>query len=354
MHDRGMFAADLILASPRAYAAGAVERHGNAKPGLVQAYGRHGFVDLTNDTLVRLDYLCEALAAGKVELFYDHLAWLKATFTAQEAPVEFLKDNLRFLGEELRASLPAEAGELAGDYLDKGIEYLDEASAATPSLLEGDAPHVDLTRRYLLAILENRADDAVQLVIDASEGGLSIEELFDVILIRAQEEVGRMWQVGEITVAEEHYSSRIAERVIVELCNRMTRRDRLDRRVICTSVGGNLHDLGIRIVSAHFEMAGWNSILLGANMPVDDLIKAITDFDATLLALSANLVLHVRTTADLIRSVRSVPSCEKVPILLGGRPFEIVPDLWEIVGADGMAESARWAVEVAARLVAQV
>lgn len=352
MHKRGTFAADLILASPRAYAAGAVERHGNARQGLMESYADYGFADLISDTTVRLEYLCAALAAGSVELFLDHVGWLKATFAAQRAPEEFLADGLRYLAEELQERLPAEAGKMAGEYLDRGIEHLKTAPGEIPTLLEGEAPHLDLTRRYLLAVLENRADDAVRLIIDAMEGGVSADEIFSDVLERAQKEIGRMWQVGEITVAEEHYGSRIAERVIVELSARTPRSESRNQTVICASVGGNLHDLGIRIVSASFERDGWNSILLGANMPMADSIRAITDFETDLLALSANLALHVRSTADLIRNLRSVAPGSNVPILVGGMPFDLVPDLWKVVGADAVAHCARRAVEEGARLVA--
>ena len=39
------------------------------------------------------------------------------------------------------------------------------------------------------------------------------------------------------------------------------------------------------------------------------------------------------------------------PILVGGEPFVIVPDLWTIVGADGCAADAGAAVAVGERLV---
>ena len=119
--------------------------------------------------------------------------------------------------------------------------------------------------------------------------------------------------------------------------------------MLTASVSGNLHDIGARIVADHFEMEGWRSLFLGANTPVGDLVQAVEDFEPDLVALSVGLASHVRATAETIAALRE--RFPDRPILVGGRPFELVPDLWKDVGADGCAADAAAAVQVGARLV---
>jgi methanogenic corrinoid protein MtbC1 len=42
-----------------------------------------------------------------------------------------------------------------------------------------------------------------------------------------------------------------------------------------------------------------------------------------------------------------------VPIIVGGTPFRIVPDLWQVVGADGFALTAADALKVGEQLTTQ-
>jgi methanogenic corrinoid protein MtbC1 len=59
---------------------------------------------------------------------------------------------------------------------------------------------------------------------------------------------------------------------------------------------------------------------------------------------------HLRAVTDLIAAVRASDVGERVKILVGGYPFNLVPDLWQLVGADACARDAQDALAVAARL----
>lgn len=69
------------------------------------------------------------------------------------------------------------------------------------------------------------------------------------------------------------------------------------------------------------------------------------------MALGAKLSIHVRSAAAMISLVRAEPGTRRVPVIVGGLPFLLVPDLWKRIGADGSAPSAAGAVELGARLV---
>jgi methanogenic corrinoid protein MtbC1 len=214
---------------------------------------------------------------------------------------------------------------------------------------------------YLLHLLQRDQDAAAQLVFEAHREGKSIPEIYEHILRPALAEVGRMWHVQEATVADEHYCT-AATQVIMSQLRALARESAAPspkmhrRRVLATSVGGDLHEVGIRMVADLFELAGWHAEYLGPNMPTDEILAVLADDDGRpafdLLALSANTTLSVRSVADLIRAVREHPSFGSIPILVGGTPFLLVPDLWQVVGADAFAADAPGSIAVAERLVA--
>ena len=151
----------------------------------------------------------------------------------------------------------------------------------------------------------------------------------------AQMELGRMWQSGEINVADEHLGSYTTKMVMSQLLSLATSEPHNGKTVLTAAVAGNHIDIGLHAVADFFEMAGWQTIRLGADVPVLDLVEAVESFNADLLALSASLSVHLDTVKSTIQSVRSGNRGKLVKILLGGRAFAGSSELAVRLGADG-------------------
>ena len=351
MDAQGRFVAGLLGSAAGAYAAGAVERQRTHDPELEARYGAGGLRQLRRETEYRVRYLAEALAAGRPALFHDHVAWLKLASTARGVPVSDVSGNLTCLLAELGERLPDVAATRATEYLTSAIAHLASAPEETASFLADDNPHCDLARRYLLASLEARRDDAVAAVMEAMDAGVSGDDLHRDVFGLVQAELGRLWQLGQINVSEEHLATNITEQAIAAVHARMSRTLPNGRRVLVTAVGGDLHAIGGQLVSNAFEKAGWTCYYLGANTPATDLAQAVTHFAVDVLAVSVHLAVQISETADLIAAVRALPEPVGLRILVGGPPFNAVEDLWEVVGADGCARDAAGAVTEATRLI---
>ena len=77
------------------------------------------------------------------------------------------------------------------------------------------------------------------MILDAHAGGVSIVDLHQFVITRVQAEIGRMWQIGDLGVAEEHLGSRIIEEVLMVLRRRMPHKPANGRTVIVASSPGN-------------------------------------------------------------------------------------------------------------------
>ncbi len=248
------------------------------------------------------------------------------------------------------------------DYFDASLDYLlgrTELNVAPRALAAGQAgesagteqqPLSDLARRYLQALLAGEREGAARLVVDAARAGREPRTLYLEVLEPALKEVGRLWGLGELDVAQEHYVSAATESVMSQLYACAAPAARNGRRCVAVSVSGESHSLGIRMVSDFLEMAGWESYFLGSGLPVVEILRALEDYRPDLLALSATMRFNVEAAGTLIRTVRQTPGIRQPTIMVGGRAFAPAAALWRRVGADGCAASAPEAVEVAARL----
>jgi len=277
------------------------------------------------------------------------MRWLASIREARGVAPAMLSAELECWIAELGEELPAEAAAPARRHLEAAIEGLRDPVAGSPRV-DGGGPHDELLALFLKALLEGRRDEAVQLATDALDRGVGHEELYDELITRAQVDIGRMWEDGEVNVAEEHLCSHIVEDVLSTMRARVGRPASTGRCVLTASVAGNLHEIGARIVADQFELRGWRSVFLGANTPMQDVVRAVRAFGPDLVALSVGQTLHLREAAVAIEALRA--EFPDLAILVGGPPFAIAPDLWRDLGASACAVSAREAIAEGERLVA--
>lgn len=346
MDPQGQFIAAILDSSLKGFASSAIARLDEEDAAVVSEWG---FGNLVGDLEVRLQSLAEALAAGRSEVFELDLEWMASTYTARGVSTDVLERSLESLRHELEERLPGDSTGMACRYVDAGLVRLRSSKSTPHPALTDENPHVDLARQFLVAVLEGRRAECERLVLNACDRGLSVSEVHRFVIAAAQAELGRMWQVGDVHVAEEHLASRIVEDVLTALRSRMPKTDDAARRVLVASVRGNMHEIGARMVADHFELSGWRAFFLGADTPNEDLVVSVGHFGVQLVALSAGLGLHVRACAELVSEIhRRFPD---VPVLVGGQTFSRIPDLWKTVGADGFALCGAGAVEEARRLV---
>ena len=105
------------------------------------------------------------------------------------------------------------------------------------------------------------------------------------------------------------------------------------------------------MISDFFEMEGWDTFYLGANVPIDSVVKTILDRNADLLAVSATMTFHVDAVRRLIQAVRADARLAAVKIIVGGYPFNVAKSLWREIGAEGHALDAEGSLKLASELL---
>jgi methanogenic corrinoid protein MtbC1 len=347
------FAAGVLRQSARACALMALDALAREQPDLVAIGLPSTFADPVEDTRMRIAALAESLDVDRPQLIAHQAAWYKVALAHRDVSAEYLPANFRAIRAALRSELPVECHAAVDRHVDAALQALATAPAEIPSWLEGDGPLRDEARRFLLAVLENRRRDAIELVLDLRKSGVSVADLHDQLLSTAQREVGRMWLMGEIPIADEHFASRIVESCIDRLATTTPIVERRNRTVLIFAVGGDMHSIGLRMVADRFEAHGYDVWNLGADMPAFDFEWMLQDRKVDLIALGATLVLHVGTARTTIAQLRAALGHRCPPILVGGGPFAVVDDLWRLVGADAAANDPNTAVRRGEELLAR-
>jgi methanogenic corrinoid protein MtbC1 len=199
-----------------------------------------------------------------------------------------------------------------------------------------------LGEQYLELVLAGLRHQASSLILRAVEGGAPIKAIYLEVFQPALREVGRRWERNEISIAQEHLATAVTQLVMSQLYPRVFSSERRGRTLVATCLGGELHEVGVRMVADFFEMAGWDTYYLGANTPEDAVLGELRRVKADLLAVSVTISAHLGRAATLIDHVRREEN--PVKILVGGLPFLARPELARELGADGTALDAEAAV----------
>lgn len=233
-----------------------------------------------------------------------------------------------------------------------GLHQLAEVLSELPTLI-GDGPHRELAENYLALLLRGERHVAARLVLDSVDGGVDPKDIYLHVFQRTQREVGRLWQMNKISVAHEHYCTASTQFIMAQLYPRIFRTKRVGRTIVATSVSGELHELGVRMVSDFFEMEGWDTYYLGANTPAASVAQAMVERKAQVLGISATMASHLRAVEDLITLARKTAGAGDTKIIVGGYVFDLEPGLWRQVGADFYAADAQRAVYLMNQLYAE-
>ena len=340
-----------ILDSERALLAEAVTaRQYEAQPELAARYGEMGRVKCLQDANYHLSYLADSVSASSPLLFSDYIAWAKVMLSARGVPATDLSRNISIMHEVVREKLPSELAPVIDEYFDAGLNKLPSVSIDPSTFLEGRGPHTTLATKFLELLLSGERHVASRLILDAVDSGVPVKDIYLHVFQRSQRELGRLWQLNHISVAQEHYCTAATQLIMAQLYPRIFRTEKNGRKIVATSIGGELHEIGVRIIADFFEMEGWDTYYLGANSPTAAIVQAIADRKADMLAVSATMTFHIRAVENLIATVRASADSNKVKVLVGGYPFNLEPELWKRVGADAYAADASEAIAVASRL----
>jgi methanogenic corrinoid protein MtbC1 len=159
---------------------------------------------------------------------------------------------------------------------------------------------------YRRALLDRDPLRARAVVEDLVARGVTTIDLYESVLGPALGEIGELWALEQLTVADEHYATEETAQILGSL---MPERRVAPTRGRLAVVGGTpdeLHAIGARMVADVLERAGWEVIALGASAPAQDLAQLVSTECPDVVALSTATVGRLPGAEEAIGLLRKV------------------------------------------------
>lgn len=199
---------------------------------------------------------------------------------------------------------------------------------------------------YLDAALRGNRREAFGVVETARAAGVGVREVYLEVFQPALRELGRLWQENRITVAEEHLATAVTQAAMGRLADAVFAGAAAPGPLLVAACAdGERHELGLRMVCDVLEMEGWDTVFLGAAVPVEDVVTLVRERRPQAVALSAALPAHVPRVARAVAAIRAAVPPPAPLIAVGGRAFADDPALAAQMGADLTAGDAAEAAE---------
>jgi methanogenic corrinoid protein MtbC1 len=273
--------------------------------------------------------------------------WVYRAYHARGFSYEYFRAELAAWIEAVRKHLEPDTAEpILAVYewlLDRHEEMVERSRVATIPPSRTDAAWQDVQKAFLASLLSGRADASVDLALRTVRQAADVTGFYLQVIQPCMYEVGERWERGEISVAQEHLATAIASRVMAALYPRFVLGKQTKGKALVSTVAEEFHELGAWMVADLLALDGWDVSYLGANTPTRDLVDMLRRLKPDLLALSSAMPFNLIRLDEVIEAARAQKELPGIRIMVGGRVFRDLEDLWHLTGADGWAPDAEQA-----------
>lgn len=326
-----------------------VNRAFNEHPDKARLLGPNPIDLIENNHLNHVTFMSSIFYLNQFELLAKVIPWVYRAYRTKGVSYDYFPVELGAWIESIRKHITVPGVDaILAIYAwmisnhDRFMHLAESHELVEPSLPE--KAFIELKEQFLAAILTAKTSRALEIAKKAVPSHEHLESFFMNIVQPAMYDIGRKWELGEISVAQEHLASSIVGRIMSGLYTTVAKPAASRGQAVVTAAPNEYHELGPWMVSDLLELDGWEITYLGANTPPEALLDMVRSVRPFLLAISVTMPFNLERAADIIANIRKDETLRATKILVGGIVFNTVSDLWKQIGADGCAANAREAV----------
>lgn len=200
------------------------------------------------------------------------------------------------------------------------------------------------------AVLTGDIRSAVAETKSALESGRKVQEILDMGLIAAMDEVGFRYSKAQIFIPEMFRAARTMQECMKHIRPLFEKSDIVSRgTVVIGTVKRDIHDIGKNLVCMMMEGGGFTIVDLGVEVSPKKFVHKAQEVGADIVAMSALLSTTMPAMRETIEALEQAGIRDKVKVMIGGAP--VTPEYARKIEADLYAPDAGSAVIEAKRLL---
>jgi corrinoid protein of di/trimethylamine methyltransferase len=209
----------------------------------------------------------------------------------------------------------------------------------------------EMYQKLAQAVIEGEPDDAEALAKQALDDGLDPLTCINEGLTKGIQKVGELFASGDYFLPELIIGAEAMKRALAILEPAMVgdQSREVVGRVVLGTVEGDMHEIGKTLVGTMLTANGFQVYDIGVDKSAAEFVKAAQENNADIVGTSALLTTTMLQQKKVIEALEGANLKDKVKVMVGGAP--VTQSFASEIGADGYAEDAISAVDLAFRLV---
>ena len=209
----------------------------------------------------------------------------------------------------------------------------------------------ELFSKLAQAVIEGEPEDAEALAKQVLEQGIDPLEAINKGLMVGIQKVGEYFSSGEYFLPELIIGADAMKKALDVLEPALVGDQKRDvvGKVVIGTVQGDLHEIGKTLVATMLTANGFQVTDIGVDISTEAFIKSIREVGADIVGSSALLTTTMLQQKKLVEAITNAGLRDQVKIMVGGAP--VTESFAREIGADGYAEDAISAVDLAFRLI---
>jgi corrinoid protein of di/trimethylamine methyltransferase len=210
---------------------------------------------------------------------------------------------------------------------------------------------VELFNNLGQAVIDGELDDAEKYARQALEEKVDPLQCINMGLMPGIQKVGELFSSGEYFLPELIIGAEAMKAALVILEPALVggQEREVVGRVVIGTVQGDLHGIGKTLVGTMLTANGFEVTDIDVDQSPEAFVKAIEENNADIVGASALLTTTMLQQKKLIEVIEEAGLRNKVKVMIGGAP--VTDKYAKEIGADGYAEDAISAVDIAYRLM---
>lgn len=299
-----------------------------------------------------VQFMATVFRLGAYTLLPKVVVWVYRSYHSHGFSYDYFPRELQAwqnaVVQSLEPSLSAEINAVYQWMIDHHSDFLALAESAAYATFSAGNAEPQVQRELLLRhMLDNNYRACIELAAASVFSPEDLSRFYQEVMTPAFYEIGRLWEEGQISAAQEHLATAISMRIMAAMYGSFVVGFASKGRAVVTAAPNEYHEAGARMVSDQLEMDGWQVDYLGANSPPADLLSLLRHNPPFLLGFSVVVPFNIESIRALIEEIRADRLLKDIKIMVGGPTFLLEPELAQKIGADGYAVNGAQAVKLA-------
>ncbi|MFW6301362.1 MAG: helix-turn-helix domain-containing protein [Bacillota bacterium] len=206
-------------------------------------------------------------------------------------------------------------------------------------------------RKLFLILLDQAKTKAQHDILAQVQNQDDIVKIYTDIFQPVLYKIGDLWSKGIISIDRERYFSNSILELMSWLKQRLDKSTKKDLTILGFAPNTESHYIGLRMAMDIFQIAGWESIYYGNNLPIKNILNSISFHQPDAVAFSITSKENLNALLDTIKQIRLNYNSEKLKIIVGGYGAVQLKERYPALEIDAVIDNLAEAVEITEHLI---